>query len=260
MINPSKTNRHFFHKRRQGFTLIELLVVVAIIAILIAILMPSLSNARAQSKAVMCASNLRSVGLAMEIYRNENDGRYVPTVDVGTHKSNWGEDWEAGDRWFTRLAELTKNFAVFNCPVMNEKYPVCQVKDEIVFVGSSHRGRAQSGLICNLAYNDANVGSTLTGRKQTQIESAANAANRPVTSVVMAMDGIFIVNNAGEPWPQVGGAGINYKLFWTSRFLHNDKANTMFLDGHVAALPYTRFTASSAWISSINTYLITAKE
>ncbi len=55
----------------RGFTLIELLVVVAIIALLISILLPSLSRARELSKRVVCSSNARAIGNACKIYAAE---------------------------------------------------------------------------------------------------------------------------------------------------------------------------------------------
>ena len=65
--------------RRRGFTLIELLVVVAIIALLMAILLPSLHNARGQAKRVVCAANLRQVAMGVYNYWTEWNGR-VPYV------------------------------------------------------------------------------------------------------------------------------------------------------------------------------------
>lgn len=60
----------------RGFTLIELLVVVAIIALLIAILLPSLARARKQAKRSVCASNLHQIGIAMPAYTEDNDDWY----------------------------------------------------------------------------------------------------------------------------------------------------------------------------------------
>jgi len=67
-----------FEKKWRGFTLIELLVVVAIIALLVAILLPSLGKAKARAVAVQCSSSLRQIGMAYINYSNtDNLGRNI---------------------------------------------------------------------------------------------------------------------------------------------------------------------------------------
>jgi len=78
-------------KRNHGFTLIELLVVVAIIALLIAILLPSLSRAREMARRTACAANLNSQGNMMAVYAADYDNA-IPYFDTAT-----------GGHWLTDL-------------------------------------------------------------------------------------------------------------------------------------------------------------
>lgn len=100
--------------RRGAFTLVELLVVVAIIAMLIAILLPSLSRAKQQARAVKCQAHLRELGHGMIIYYNEW-GNYP------THQ------WRLADgsriRWFNAMADALAGFDVQACP----STPECEV-------------------------------------------------------------------------------------------------------------------------------------
>jgi prepilin-type N-terminal cleavage/methylation domain-containing protein len=108
-------------RNKTGFTLIELLVVVAIIALLIAILLPSLGKAREKAKLAKCLSNLRQIGLASFMYQGENNG-YFP---MGSGSKEHPEDfvWWQTDR----AADINKgslvpymggtfNKKVFMCP------------------------------------------------------------------------------------------------------------------------------------------------
>jgi len=77
--------------KRHGFTLIELLVVVAIIALLISILLPSLSKARAAARVVKCQAILKQVATAHHMYAGENSDWFVPVYsrNGGAFAKQW---------------------------------------------------------------------------------------------------------------------------------------------------------------------------
>jgi len=78
-------------RNREAFTLVELLVVIGIIAVLIAILLPTLAGARRSAATVKCAAHLRDLGSAIQIYATESGG-YVPPVQA-TYSSTWRPVW-----------------------------------------------------------------------------------------------------------------------------------------------------------------------
>ncbi|MBI5866426.1 MAG: prepilin-type N-terminal cleavage/methylation domain-containing protein [Planctomycetes bacterium] len=109
----------------RGFTLVELLVVVAIIALLLAILSPSLSGARHQARRVKCASNLRQLGQAIQMYATEYKGRLMPlayTASASEPPLYWwgvidgnGVDHTRGFVWPYLGSDLRPD-GVFECP------------------------------------------------------------------------------------------------------------------------------------------------
>jgi prepilin-type N-terminal cleavage/methylation domain-containing protein len=68
--------------KKTGFTLVELLVVISIIALLLAILMPSLQKAREQGRKVVCMSDFKQLGLGLFMYSNDNKGRWPSKFNV----------------------------------------------------------------------------------------------------------------------------------------------------------------------------------
>jgi prepilin-type N-terminal cleavage/methylation domain-containing protein/prepilin-type processing-associated H-X9-DG protein len=122
----------------KAFTLIELLTVVAIISLLISILTPSLSRARAQAKATACAARLHEMGISTHIYVNDSGGvlpvaEYDPEGDCD--KWGWAELLGQQNYRYKPPSEPNKPFPVqrntddcgrfmfyyFNCPALGKE-------------------------------------------------------------------------------------------------------------------------------------------
>lgn len=65
-------------RRSSGFTLVELLVVIAIVGVLLSVLLPSLASARVQARAAVCASNIRQLAIANDLYAQDHAQHYAP--------------------------------------------------------------------------------------------------------------------------------------------------------------------------------------
>jgi prepilin-type N-terminal cleavage/methylation domain-containing protein len=78
-----------------GFTLIELLVVIGIVAVLLAILLPSLQMARALTRRIGCGANLRQLAVAWHAYLDDSDGRFYKGIRANVDYGGWRglNDW-----------------------------------------------------------------------------------------------------------------------------------------------------------------------
>jgi prepilin-type N-terminal cleavage/methylation domain-containing protein/prepilin-type processing-associated H-X9-DG protein len=130
---------------RRGFTLIELLVVISIIALLVAVLLPALGNAREQGRRVKCLSNLRQMAIAMGFYVDQEKqwmpvgsgynhfqgpggpgnppfGRVIAAMlEMDITYESFGSDAAYGGGHQTWTLYATKDNNILNCPTENFK-------------------------------------------------------------------------------------------------------------------------------------------
>jgi prepilin-type N-terminal cleavage/methylation domain-containing protein/prepilin-type processing-associated H-X9-DG protein len=108
-------------RKSEAFTLIELLVVISIIALLMAIMMPSLQKAKESAREVACKSNLRNIGLGLTLFLQDND--WKPADNTRTNGFFWYDSANElrtttdGDAyWGVAYAHYIKGTKVFGCP------------------------------------------------------------------------------------------------------------------------------------------------
>lgn len=108
--------------KTRGFTLIELLVVIAIIAILAAILFPVFAQAREKARQTQCLSNMKQLGLAVNMYRTDWDDYYPLENNSVPMLAGFWEDISFKDTWWNQvILPYIKNTRLFICPTSGKK-------------------------------------------------------------------------------------------------------------------------------------------
>lgn len=230
-----------------AFTLVELLVVVGIIALLIGILLPTLSKARGSADSVKCKAILRQYILASTMYEQDNDGY---TVDM--HKY---ADYNAGLPKYLNQARLGENLS--RCPSDNESrlatvgayvgsgiaasldYAI-RSKEGTPYTVRTSYGLNKSPLSESLKVNKA--GTAITPRWTKPYKLRANPQRAwDATKVMMFADYQFNISPAETAPPQ--GENVEYPLLKVTQFhmasmafRHNGACNAAFLDGHVGEI------------------------
>ena len=165
----------------DAFTLIELLVVIAIIAILAALLLPSLSKAKGKAYQVQCLSNLRQLTIPYQLYADDNASHLVPNGFIET-ATPAVKLWVTGgahnfpdyftnrdyllDSNYALFADYLKSVGVYKCP---------SDRAEPAWLGTSHTKLRSYSLNCFLNWqtpaNTAFSVSRVTFRKQSDMAS-----------------------------------------------------------------------------------------
>lgn len=147
-FDPSLKQGHT--RTRKGFTLIEVLVVVAIIALLVAILLPSLSAARRQAKTVACAVNLRTIGHALVYYLQANQDTMPPASGLGEA----GGGFETLHKYIQKVSVSSTKYEsqwLGGSPVVDIPWFLCP-GDEIPHITSEVEHKLPDGTVRKVAY------------------------------------------------------------------------------------------------------------
>jgi prepilin-type processing-associated H-X9-DG protein/prepilin-type N-terminal cleavage/methylation domain-containing protein len=216
-------------KKKKAFTLVELLVVTAIIAILTGILLPSLARSKDSAKRIKCVNHLRQIGLASQMYWNDNDGkcfpfRVGPSTNGVIYWFGWLElDSPEGSRRFDpeqgALYSYLQGHGVEMCPSLNYSSGRFKLKAN----GATYGYGYNRFLYPPTSKPPPKIESILQPSQITLFADAAqvNDFQEPASPENPMLEEFYYVDSSTS--------------YPNGHFRHTKKANVLFCDGHVGS-------------------------
>lgn len=221
--------------KRKGFTLIELLVVVAIIAILAAMLLPALSQARERARGAVCIGNLKHIGIAFLMYASDYDG-YLPAYYHG------GYYWNRYiNPYFNESMSTKTGYQYLTCPSYRHS------RDYMGGVEIYSYGCNETTIASFPSFTWAifDTGYPSTVRKLDKLKSStflvADAVNLGIYNPSMWS---FNTDSDGDGYKDVYSLRMDYPYGGVC-FRHNKIANFLFADGSAKAVSVIEWVTNS---------------
>jgi len=129
---------------KRGFTLVSLLVIIAVLAILAAMLLPTLAGAHDRARRIQCVNNLKQCGLAFRIWEGDNNDKMPMAVPIA----------KGGTQEFDTGAETFRHFQVMSNELSTPKILICPADTRIVADDFNHLRNANVSYFVGLDAND----------------------------------------------------------------------------------------------------------